>query len=103
MKKYLSKYFREFGRDDVKSIELFDKIKLAMKSEGFEDIYDTTTNFEYKLHESDLGFIENKTAAWSRLLSQECFEEGLAHMKEDAKSGSCYASEYFLYIWGTKQ
>lgn len=102
MKKYLLKYFSEFGKDDIKSNELFDNIKLTMKSAGFKDINVTSTNFKFKLHESDLGFIENRTAAWSRLLSQECFEKGLALLKEDAKNDTCNVSEYFLYFWGTK-
>lgn len=102
MKKYLLKYFSEFGRNQAKSEELFESIKTAMLSAGFKNINITSTDYHYKLSESDLGYIENKTAAWSRLLSQECFEKGLVLMKEDAKRNMCGASEYFLYFWGTK-
>jgi Methylase involved in ubiquinone/menaquinone biosynthesis len=102
MKKYLQKYFSEFGRDETKSDVFFEKIKSAMESAGFINMNVTSTNYQYKLSESDLGYIENKTVAWSRLLSQECYENGLALMREDAKNDKCEASEYFLYFWGLK-
>lgn len=102
MKKYLLKYFSEFGRDEAKSSDLFDRIKSAMGSAGFKSINVTSTNYQFKLAESDLGYIENKTAAWSRLLSQECFEKGLDLMREDIKKDKCEGSEYYLYFWGIK-
>lgn len=102
MKKYLLKYFPEFGQDETKSSILLNNIRCAMEGNGFKNINVSYTNFSYKMSVSDLAYIENKTAAWSRLLSQKCFEKGIVLMREDAKKGICDGSENFVYLWGSK-
>ncbi len=102
MKKYLLKYFSEFGKDETKTTEKLDNIKHAMNESGFKDIHVSSTNHLYKMTVTDVDAIENKATGWSRLLSQECFEKGIKHMKEALKNSICESSEYFLYFWGTK-
>lgn len=102
MKKDLQKYFPEFGQNSVRSDLMFEEIKKAMKYAGFRDINTTYTNYAFNIDENFLMSIENKACAWTKLLSNECFESGFKQMREDVKNCDCKGNEYFVYIWGSK-
>lgn len=102
MKKYLLKYFCEFGQNAEKSESMFETIKQSMKLAGFKEIKVSYTNYTYKMTENHLMSIKNKACAWSRLLSEHCLQTGLKMMKEDIDKDQCEGNEYFVYIWGRK-
>jgi ubiquinone/menaquinone biosynthesis C-methylase UbiE len=102
MKKYLLKYFSEFGQNSEKSESMFEMIKQSMKLAGFKDINVTYTNYTYKMTENHIMPLKNKAYAWTRLLSEQCLQNGLRKMKKDIEKDRCEGNEYYVYIWGRK-
>lgn len=102
LKKSMLKYFPEVEKNTVKSEAMFESIKNEMKRAGFKDINVSYTNYTFAMDENYLMSIENKACAWTRLLSNECFESGVRLMKEDMENGNCEGNENFIYIWGNK-
>jgi ubiquinone/menaquinone biosynthesis C-methylase UbiE len=102
MKENINRYFPEFELDNNKSEDLIERIVQVMKDVGFEEVYITKSDYEYKMTNEDLIPFENKAYAWLKLLSDNGFNNGIELMRKDILKGSCIGSENFTYIWGRK-
>jgi ubiquinone/menaquinone biosynthesis C-methylase UbiE len=102
MKKDLQRYFPEFGKDSAKSQLIFEEIGKAMEYAGFKNLKITCTDQPFAVDDKFLLSIENKACAWTKMLSNECFESGLRRMREDSDNGDCIFNEHYVYIWGNK-
>lgn len=102
MKENINRYFPEFGLDNIKSKGLIERIVQVMNDVGFEDVYITKSDYEYKMSNEDLMPFENKAFAWLKLLSDEGFSKGIELMRRDVSKGSCIGSENYTYIWGRR-
>lgn len=95
-KRALSHYFPEVIEPELQRYPKRGEISRLLFSSGFQEIGDETVESAYDL--SDSAAFERKTFSCLHLVSEDAFNRGLAHLKQDLRSGPIRCvSRYVIY------
>lgn len=98
----MSKYFGESIDIELRRYPAISNIIKEMEKVGFKEIKTTHTNHKYKIDKTELEKFKKKAFSSIRLISSECFEEGIKRMEKEVKKGICKGNENYTYVWSIK-
>ncbi len=98
----MAKYFPETVNIEMTRYHPIDKLVSEMEKAGFSDTEITHTSHKFDMTENDLQPYINKAYSAIRLVSTECFENGIQDMIKDVRNGTCKGNENYTYVWGRK-
>lgn len=98
----MSRYFPESVEIELKRYPPVETIQQTMARVGFSGLEVTHTEHESELTRKHLEAYKSKAYSAIRLVSPECYDEGIRRAEEDLTSGSAKAVELYTYIWGRK-
>ncbi|MHC4081881.1 MAG: hypothetical protein ACYS15_12865 [Planctomycetota bacterium] len=76
-------------------------LKALMDRVGFEAVREERVEFSYVT--SDLGPYRAKAFSCLHLISESAFQQGLARMEENVRSGGISCVSRYVLLWGTRR